>query len=167
MFEVGGRQGAPYPHSPLPLYIPALLSPAPSDTWPGPNDQREVCVARPYEIVYIFDSALEEQQVNEHLERLHELLKSAERPDPVTNVNHWGKRTLAYPIKGKDVGYYVVVNFEAEQSQLPEFERAIKLNDAVVRYLLVLIEGEQPRAATPDQDEDSDDEQPDQKKEAS
>ena len=124
-------------------------------------------MARPYEIVYIFDSALEEQQVNEHLERLHGLLKSPDVPAPVTNVNHWGKRTLAYPIKGKDVGYYVVVNFEADTAQLPEFERAIKLTDAIIRHLLVLIEGEQPRAAVANEDENGDDDQSDRKREAS
>ena len=102
-------------------------------------------MARPYEIVYIFDSTLEEAQVNEHLDRFTELLKSPERPEPITNSNHWGKRTLAYPIRGAEVGYYVVVNFEAETEALPEFERAIKLDESVIRYLIVLNEGEQPR----------------------
>lgn len=104
-------------------------------------------MARPYEIVYIFDSALEESQVNEHLNRFTELLKSPEQPEPITNTNHWGKRTLAYPIKGHEVGYYVVVNFEAAADALPEFERAIKLDESVIRHLIVLNEGEQPRPA--------------------
>lgn len=112
-----------------------------------------------YEIVYILDSALEEAEVNEHLDRLHALLKSPERPEPVTSANHWGKRTLAYPVKGKETGYYVVTQFEADATLLPEFERAIKLDEGVLRHLLILNEGEAPRpvrVSTPFE-EDSDD----------
>lgn len=96
---------------------------------------------RKYEIVYIFDSALEESEVNEHLERFHELLKSPETPEPITGIVHWGKRTLAYPIKRRDVGYYVVAHFETDTQLLREFERIIKLNESVLRYLIVINEG--------------------------
>lgn len=98
-------------------------------------------MTRQYEIVYILDSALEETQVNEHLDRFHGLLKTAEKPEPITAVSHWGKRTLAYPIRKKEVGYYVVAQFETDPAQLPEFERAIKLDEQVLRHLIVLNEG--------------------------
>jgi small subunit ribosomal protein S6 len=100
-----------------------------------------------YEVVYIFDSALEEAQVNEHLERFHALLKTPERPEPVRQVNHWGKRSLAYAIKGREVGYYAVVQFEADAKQLGEFERLIKLDESVLRHLVVIDEGATPAAA--------------------
>ena len=99
---------------------------------------------RKYEIVYIFDSTLEEAQVNEHLDRFHALLKTDDNPDPVTNANHWGKRTLAYPIKGREVGYYVVVQFATDPQALVEFERLIKLEEVAIRYQLVVNEGEVP-----------------------
>lgn len=100
---------------------------------------------RRYEVVYLFDSTLEEAQVNEHLERFHELLKDTDHPTPVTRTDHWGKRTLAYPVKGRDVAYYVVVEFETAAPALDEFERAIKLDESVLRHLVVLNEGEAPR----------------------
>ena len=96
---------------------------------------------RKYEIVYIFDSALEEPEVNEHLDRFHALLKSSDQADPVTGMAHWGKRTLAYPIKKKEVGYYVVVHVETDTELLSEFERIVKLNESVLRYLVVINEG--------------------------
>ena len=117
-------------------------------------------MSRRYEVVYIFDSALEEAQVNERLERFHALLKSPTTPEPITSSNHWGKRSLAYPVKGKEIGYYVVVQFQSEPPLLPEFERAIKLDDGVVRYLVVLNEGEAPRpvrVSTPDDDDEGGD----------
>lgn len=120
-------------------------------------------MTREYEIVYIFDSTLEETQVNERLERFHELLRSPENANPVTTVNHWGKRTLAYPIRRKEVGYYVVVQFDAESSVLPEFERALKLDEGVLRHLIVLNETLTPVAAAsdvePDQRDDEEDDE--------
>jgi len=95
-------------------------------------------VTRRYEVVYIFDSALEEPAVNERLARFHELLGGG---DGVT-VTHWGKRTLSYPIKRRETGYYVVAKFEATADKLPEFERALKLDESVLRFLTVLADEE-------------------------
>jgi small subunit ribosomal protein S6 len=101
-------------------------------------------MTRNYEVVYIFDSALEEAQITETLETVHALLKTDDAPDPITDTNNWGKRTLAYPVAGHEVGNYVVVHFEADPTLLPEYERLLKLNAAVIRYLVVLNEGAKP-----------------------
>ena len=77
-------------------------------------------MANPYEVVYIFDSALEEQAINERLDRFHSLVRVDGAEAPI--VDHWGKRTLAYPVRGKETGYYVVARFLAEPTALPEFE---------------------------------------------
>jgi len=102
---------------------------------------------RPYELVYIFESALEEAQINERLDKFHSLLKTPESPEPVTSLAHWGKRTLSYPIKGKEVGYYVVAQFESQPESLGELERALKLDESVLRYLIVLNEDLAPVGA--------------------
>lgn len=98
-------------------------------------------MTRRYEVVYIFDSSLDEAAVNEHLARFNALLGPGVEP----TINHWGKRTLAYPIRKRETGYYVVAQFEAEPTVLPEFERAIKLDESVIRHLVVQLEGEMPR----------------------
>lgn len=114
-------------------------------------------MTRHYETVYIFDSAMEEAQVNEHLDRFHALLVSPDKPEPVTSVSHWGKRQLAYAIGGKTMGHYVVTQFEAAAGALPEYERAIKLDESVIRHLLVLNEGEAPRPPRSADDDDNGD----------
>lgn len=111
-------------------------------------------MTRHYETVYIFDSALEEAQVNERLERFHALLSSPDQPAQIASVNHWGKRQLAYAIKGREIGYYVVTQFEAPAAHLPEYERAIKLDEGVIRHLMVLNEGEAPRPPRSRDDDD-------------
>ena len=89
---------------------------------------------RPYEAVYIFDSGLEDAAIGERLDRYASLLGS---PADLS-VDHWGRRQLAYPISRKEQGYYVVARFTADATVLPEFERALKLDDSLLRYLLTV-----------------------------
>jgi small subunit ribosomal protein S6 len=113
-------------------------------------------MTRQYEVVYIFDSALEESAINERLERFHTLIQSPDGQPP--QLSHWGKRTLAFPIKKHDTGYYVVAKFDADPTALPEFERAIKLEDGVLRFLVVVNEGAQPVPVTAGKSDEEDDE---------
>jgi small subunit ribosomal protein S6 len=95
-------------------------------------------MTRPYEAVYILDSTLEDTAINEKLARFQELLGN---PADLT-VDHWGRRQFAYQIGRKDTGYYVVSRFTADPLVLPEYERALRLDEGVVRYLLSLHERE-------------------------
>jgi small subunit ribosomal protein S6 len=120
---------------------------------------------RLYEAVYIFDAVLDEAAVNQKLEGHHQLVTGNE--GEVTAVDHWGNRHLAYPVEKSKTGYYVVAHFQGDPSALPEFERALKLDESVLRYLVVLNEGEptsgvsvlapRPFVAPAPKDEDDDD----------
>lgn len=118
-------------------------------------------MTREYEAVYILDSALEDAAITERLARHHALLGLAEEP----KLDIWGRRQLAYKIGRHETGYYVVARFAADTATLPEFERSLKLDDGVVRYLITLYEHElgvpaaraaamAARAAEEDDDED-------------
>jgi small subunit ribosomal protein S6 len=93
---------------------------------------------RPYEAVYVFDSTLEDTAVNEKLTRFHDLLGTSGE----MKIDHWGRRQLAYPIGRKENGYYVIARFDAETAGLPEYERAIKLDESVIRHLITIFEHE-------------------------
>ena len=95
-------------------------------------------MSRQYEAVYVFDSQLEDGAINDRLGRFHALLGKAED----LQVNHWGRRQLAFPIKRRESGYYVVARFGVESDVLPEYERAIKLDDGIIRHLITLFEHE-------------------------
>jgi len=113
-------------------------------------------MTRLYEAVYIFDSALEEPAIQERLARFHALIQQPATEAP--QVNHWGKRTLAYPIRKHQSGYYVVAKFETSAEALPEYERAVKLDEGVLRFLVVVSEGEQPVPVTAGKPSEEDDE---------
>jgi len=96
---------------------------------------------RDYEVVYIFKSALGTEDIDARLQRYHEKVLAVEGSE-ITAVEHWGKRQLAYPIDRHENGYYVVAQFSTEPGALPEFERLLRLDDEVLRHLVVLSEGE-------------------------
>ena len=101
-------------------------------------------MTRRYETVYIFDSALDEPAITEKLTRFHALL-TKDSKGTITNVSHWGKRTMTFKIKKKDTAYYVVAEFSAAGELLPEYERAVKLDEGVLRYMCVEAAKEQPK----------------------
>ena len=122
---------------------------------------------RLYEVVYILDPALEESAITAKLDQLHQLATS--KGGEVSAIDHWGTRQLAYPINKLSRGYYVAAHLTAVPEALPEFERMLKLDDDIVRYLLVLNEGEptggdsimgelRPKKVK-DEDEDDDDQE--------
>ncbi len=94
-----------------------------------------------YEVVYIFDSALAEERIQEKLGKYHELLTGPGQGE-ITATDVWGRRQLAFPIKKKSAGTYVVVQFRSAEDALPEFERLLKLDDELLRYLVVQHLGE-------------------------
>jgi small subunit ribosomal protein S6 len=62
----------------------------------------------------------------------------------------WGRRKFAYPIReyaeGEasrrpfNEGIYVLCHFNLASTRIPEIERALKLNDSVLRYLMTLVD---------------------------
>ncbi len=119
-------------------------------------------MSRQYEAVYIFDSTLEDAAITDKLTRFNGLLRAT---GDVT-VDHWGRRQLAYPIGPRENGYYIVARFDVEPAVLPEYERALKLDEGVLRYLVTLHEREvgappmteEELAAARRRDDDDDDE---------
>lgn len=96
---------------------------------------------RHYEIVCIFDPSLDEDTVGQKLEKLHPLLIGDD--GEVVAIDHWGVKHLAYPIKDRNSGYYVVSQVKVNSAAgLPEFERILGLDETALRYLIVVNEGE-------------------------
>ena len=50
------------------------------------------------------------------------------------HVDTWGKRRLAYPVRHRNEGYYVVIQAQAEPAALSELDRSLTLTDEVIRH---------------------------------
>jgi small subunit ribosomal protein S6 len=111
-------------------------------------------VARPYETVLIFDSSLDETQVEEKLARLKRAIDGGQ--DGAVSVTHWGKRKLAYPIGRKEQGQYVILRYETEPDRLTELERLARIDEQILRHLTVVdpVEPAQPAAHREDDHKD-------------
>jgi small subunit ribosomal protein S6 len=119
---------------------------------------------RLYEIVYIFDASMDEDAINGRLDKYHAL--AVGNGGEVNAVDHWAIRQLAYPIKKKRAGYYVVAQLTTEAENLTEFERVLKLDEDLMRFLIVLNEGEPTSgmsivAQRPEREEEEDDDDDD------
>ena len=91
-----------------------------------------------YEIMYIVKAGLDDEARKAEIEKVHATILGAGAQ--ITNVNEWGLKDFAYPIKDELRGYYVVIKVTAEPGSLKEFERLTKLNSNVLRYLVVVDE---------------------------
>ena len=90
---------------------------------------------RNYEGVLILSPDLPVDQSKGVVAQVQELVtKNGGRVD---GLQEWGKRRLAYKIGKKQEGNYLVVNFQMDSKQTKKLEQAFRLNDHVLRYLLV------------------------------
>ncbi len=121
---------------------------------------------RLYEVVCIFNSDLGEDEIATKVEGFNKLLTQTKGAEVIV-VEPWGTRQLAYPINARMQGYYMVSHVRAAAPDLVEFERALTLEPDVLRYLIVVNEGEpatgksimsdRPVSVRDDDDEDDED----------
>ena len=88
---------------------------------------------RPYEILIIVDPRPTDEEAAALLTQLGEQLKSLGAE--VGKLDNWGKRRLAYDIRKQREGTYAVFEVSAEPAMVKEFERQLRLNENVLRFL--------------------------------
>lgn len=88
-----------------------------------------------YEMMYILRPDLSEDQVQQEVKKYQEFLQNNGAQDVQVQIR--GKKRLAYPIKKFLDGVYVLVNYEADGSQIAPLERAMRLSEEVIRYLTI------------------------------
>lgn len=90
---------------------------------------------RKYEGVFIFSPELSDEQVGAQIDRVKELITANE--GEIEDMQNWGKRKFAYPIKKKTDGTYAFFLFNANPAALKELDRRFKLTEAIIRFLIV------------------------------
>lgn len=90
-------------------------------------------IRRLYESTFIINAALEDPDVEAVIRRVTDYIEN--HGGTFVEMNKWGRRRLAYPIKKKYNGYYVYMAFEAASEILPLVERFINLEENVLRHM--------------------------------
>ncbi|MGO4597369.1 30S ribosomal protein S6 [Terrabacter sp. 2RAF25] len=90
---------------------------------------------RQYELMVILDPETEERTVDKTMDKFLTVVKND--GGSVDNVDIWGRRRLAYDIKKKSEGIYVVVTMSAEPATAQELDRQLNLSESVMRTKLL------------------------------
>jgi len=88
-----------------------------------------------YETMYILRPDLIEEQVEQAITKYKEMLQ--EQGAYKLEIQHRGKRRLAYEISGHREGTYIQMNYQGPPTQIAVLERAMRLSEEVIRYLTI------------------------------
>ena len=94
---------------------------------------------RYYELIYIVNSNVERKKIDQVMKDISNRLENTE----AKIINHvvWGKKKLAYPIKGNTYGNYILLHYEGgDNNKLNEFDSWLKLSGLAIRHMIVRLE---------------------------
>lgn len=111
-----------------------------------------------YETVCVINPDIGTEAVNGFIKKAASLVERHNGKDVI--VDEWGRRRLAYPIRKKKEGHYIIFTYTASSVASKELERMFKIDEDVMRYQTVRLKkrlavepkeekGEQAREETP------------------
>lgn len=119
---------------------------------------------RNYESLYIVHPEVVGDELTALVDKFQKVL--GDIGAEIVKLDNWGVRKLAYPIKKVERGNYIQVLFSAEARVVAEYERRLRLDEQILRFLTVRLDHDFPADATEsasstsahDDDEDTADE---------
>ncbi len=94
---------------------------------------------RYYELIYIVNSNVERKKIDQVMKEISSRLENTE--SKIINHVLWGKKKLAYPIKGNTYGNYILLHYEGgDNKKINEFDSWLKLSGLVIRHMIVRLE---------------------------
>jgi len=91
--------------------------------------------AHEYELVVVLSPELADDGLAAGIERVQQAISS--RGGEVVDVNNWGRRRLAYPIKRHLEGNYFVSQVKMDPAQIVGLENSLRISEEVIRHLIV------------------------------
>lgn len=94
-----------------------------------------IAITQPYEAVYILDPSLGDEQVQPILAKYRGVIET--NGGVVESAEVWERRRLAYEIKGRTEGIYVVMLFSSKPAVEAELRRIFQISEDQIRYMIV------------------------------
>ena len=91
-----------------------------------------------YETVMILNPVLSQEQVNETVDKFRKIL--TDTGTEIVFENNWGLRKLAYPIQKKNTGFYYLIEFRSDGSNIGKLELEYKRDERIMRFLTVSLD---------------------------
>lgn len=98
------------------------------------SERQEIPGAHSYELIYIGRSSASDT-IDEVTSRVTEMVEAGEGAIDYTRKSEL--RRLAYAIEKETEGYYIVINGRFNPTALPELERMLKLEERILRYMII------------------------------
>jgi len=88
-----------------------------------------------YEVLYILSPALSEEERESVIEKFKKFIE--ERDGVVGEINKWGMKTLAYSIKFKKEGFYILMNFKSPEQTSIDMGKLMLINESILRHMII------------------------------
>ena len=90
--------------------------------------------------MFIVKTTLDEEAANKVSKTYEEIITSMK--GKLTDSKNLGNKKLAYPIKKEATGYYYVFNFEATPEIVAEVDRKARIDESVLRHMIIRLDEE-------------------------
>lgn len=91
---------------------------------------------RRYESVWVVQGDLPDEDVKSTIDKFSRIISAA--GGTLVGLDDWGRRKLAYKIKGATRGYYLLADFAGTPATVKELERNYRIDDRIIRYHTVI-----------------------------
>ncbi len=86
-----------------------------------------------YETIFIIDSLLKTEEIQSIVSKYERFISA--NGGQIETVEEWGKKRLAYEIKKRQYGYYVLIRFTGPATMIKQLDREFRLNESILRHL--------------------------------
>ena len=93
-----------------------------------------------YEIMFIVKATLDDAALNNVVKETQKLI--TDNKSKVIEFKDMGRKKLAYPINKEVSGFYYLMNVEATHEVIQEFDRKLRINENILRHLILKKESE-------------------------
>ncbi len=90
---------------------------------------------RNYELLSIIKPNIDSEEFDKLVAKIEDAIVALD--GKVTSTDKMGRKKLSYDIKDFRDGYFVVHNFEMDPAQVAKFNRQLRLNENVLRIMLL------------------------------
>jgi small subunit ribosomal protein S6 len=101
---------------------------------------------RIYELIFILKPGMPDEAIDAIVEQFSGII--TEGGGVINKIDRWGKRRLAYKVRGQRDGYYVLIDYSVESNSglSKEVERRLRVVDDIIKYLTVRVDEARKRA---------------------
>ena len=118
-----------------------------------------------YKTIIILNANMSTEETEEEIKKYTDMMQDWNKTKKVKTEN-MGEKKLAYDIRGHKTGYYCLFTYQCHPEHITELEKQLRIDDNVLKFMTIRLDGETIELEDYDPDENSKSEQEDEKPDA-